>query len=90
MKEISEVTPLEETTTIVNAHVANANKAKVTVLTSGMLPWKRTYAEKEIRSLHFYCLASDRYFVITGLAAFDESEELKAKFQHALDTFKCH
>jgi hypothetical protein len=79
-------TELEE----INSHEANFTHIKIIKLDRSLLFSKAKTSELEVRSLHFYCGHSKRYFVVYGMVTPDKSAQHEEIFKNMLKSFKCH
>lgn len=75
----------------VNSHKAVFSLIRIFFSTHKLSPFgkAKTY-EREVRSLHFYCTSSRRYFVVYGVTTSDKSLQQGHIFENIIKSFVCH
>jgi len=75
----------------VNSHKAIFSHIRIVFSVRKLLPFgKGKTHEREVRSLHFYCKPSMRYFVVYGVTASSESVQQGRVFENIIESFVCH
>jgi len=75
----------------VNSHKAIFSHIRMGFSTRRLLPLgKAKTHEREVRSLHFYCKPSRRYFVVYGITTTDKSLRQVSIFENIIESFVCH
>ncbi len=73
----------------VNSHEAVFSHIRMFFSLRRFWPFGKTFQE-EIRSLHIYCRASGRYFVLYSMATPDQSAIQSRIFENIIESFVCH
>ena len=75
----------------VNSHKAILSHIRMVFSVRRLLPFgKAKTHEREVRSLHFYCKPSGRYFVVYGVTTSDKSVQQGRIFENITESFACH
>jgi len=75
----------------VNSHQAVFSHIRIFFSTRKLLPFgKGKTHEREVRSLHFHCKPSMRYFVVYGVTESDKSVQQGRVFENIIESFMCH
>jgi len=75
----------------VNSHGAVFSHIRIVFSMRKLLPFgKGKTHEREVRSLHFYCKPSMRYFVVYGVTASSKSLQQRCVFDNIIESFVCH
>lgn len=89
-REVKEIELIQTKLEEVNSHEANFTHVRMSKRNRGFQFSKAKRNELEIRSVHFFCVHSKRYFVIYGMVEADKSVQQEEVFENILTSFKCH
>jgi len=90
-RKIEKVELIQTKNVKVNSHKAIFSHIRIVFSVRKLLPFgKGKTHEREVRSLHFYCKPSMRYFVVYGVTASDKSVQQGRIFENIIESFGCH
>jgi hypothetical protein len=89
-REVKEMELIQTKLEEVNSHEATFTHLRMNKRNPGFQFSRARRNELEIRSVHFFCARSQRYFVIYGMVQPDKSAQQEEIFENMLLSFRCH
>ncbi len=90
-RKIKKVELIQTKKVKVNSHKVVFSRIRIVFSVRKLLPFgKGKTHEREVRSLHFYCKPSRRYFVVYGVTASNKSLQQSRIFEKIIESFVCH